>query len=271
LSTNNELRIVPVDLIDEPPTPSRLDIDEAAIHELAASIAAHGLLEPIGLKPDATTGRFRLVYGHRRLLAIRTLGRYDVAALILPEHLSEEAARQHENNQRVQLTPLEEARELRRWHDQGDSVLAIAARVNRSTSWVQQRLRLLRYPDDVLTAIHKHGLALGVADLLSQIEHPGYRELMLTDALANGASATTVAVWLQHYFANQARIEANTNTVAEIAATRDSYRIMAPCEYCAAPTELQQTRMWRLCPECSQGLRAAIATAHQEANGHART
>jgi ParB/RepB/Spo0J family partition protein len=271
LQTSTELRHLPVDLIDEPHTPSRIDIDEAGIHELAASIATQGLLEPIGVKPAGDSGRFRLVYGHRRLLAVRTLGRFDIAALILPETVSEEAARQHENNQRVQLTPVEEARELRRWHDAGESHLAIAARVSRSLTWVQQRLRLLRYPDDVLTAVHKHGLPLAVADLLSQITHQGYRELMTSDALAHGASSTTVACWLQHYLANQARIEANNDMVAEIAANRHTYKVMAPCEYCGDPTDMQLTHLWRLCRHCTDGLRKALAAQEEETTHHART
>lgn len=268
MSTRHETHLVPIDRIREPENPSRLTIDPEAVAALAASLARLGLLEPIGLSTTDAGATYTVIYGHRRLLAARFLGWYDIPALILPAGISHLEARQAENNQRVQLTPVEEARELAHWHDQGETIPTLAARVNRSANWVAARLRLLKYPDDILTAIHSHGLPLTVADLLAQIDHAGYRTHMTRDALDNGASANTVAVWLAHYHANHARLAANMDTVEEIAAHRDAYRILAPCEYCGDQTDLQMTRMWRLCAPCGAGLTAAKAAPPQEAPTH---
>lgn len=249
-----KLEHVRVDLIDEPDEPSRIDIGEDGIHELAASISAQGLLEPIGVKPYGPSERYRLSYGQRRLKAVRFLGWFTIPAIILPEHVSEIEAQQHENAQRVQLTPVEEARQLRRFQDHGDSVAAIAARMKKSPTWVQARLRLLKYPDDIMAAIHTHGLPLAVADLLAQMDNDNYRRHMTDEVIRNGASAATVAVWLQHYLVEKPRIDANADMIEEVIARRDEYKIMAPCEYCGTSTELQHTRMWRLCSGCSNGL-----------------
>jgi ParB family chromosome partitioning protein len=264
------LETVPLDLIDEPATPSRLAIEESSLHELARSIARLGLLEPVGLQPIDGTGRYRLVYGHRRLRAVQHLGWYDVPAIILPDHLSEAEARQHENSQRVQLTPVEEAREIARWIDAGTTLPAIASILGKSDAWVAARYRLLRYPDDVLDAIHRHGLPLSVADQLARVEHAGYRQYLLDDAVAHGATAATAAVWVQHYEANRARVEANADTVEQVAATRASFVVTVPCEYCDTPTDLQRSRVWRLCPDCTLGLQRARAGLPQEDPRHVR-
>jgi ParB/RepB/Spo0J family partition protein len=252
-----KLEHVRVDLVDEPEEPSRLDIDEAGIHELAASISAQGLLEPIGVQPYGPSERYRLSYGHRRLLAVRFLGWFTIPAIILPETCNLIEAQQHENNQRVQLTPVEEARQLARAHEAGASIPAIAAKMQKSSTWVQQRLRLLRYPDDVLTAVHVHGLALSVADLIAQFDNDAYRRNILDEVIRHGSTAAVVAVWLQHYQIEKPRLDTNAATVEEIVARRGDYIVSAPCEYCDEPTELAKTRLWRLCVHCGAGLTAA--------------
>lgn len=249
-----KLAHVPLDKIAEPADPSRLVIEESSLHELAASISRLGLLEPIGLQAIPGTDRYQLVYGHRRLRAVHHLGWFDVPAIILPAHLSEAEARQHENSQRVQLTPVEEAKEIHRWLGQGQSIDTVASILGKSPTWVMQRHRLLRYPDDLLGAVHAHGLALAVADQLAHVEHAGYRVHLIDEALRHGATAATAAAWVQHYHANKARVEANTETVEQIAQERHAYKIVAPCEYCGTDTELQQSRVWRLCPTCTSGL-----------------
>lgn len=251
---------IQVDLIDEPRVPSRITIEEHSLTELAHSILRLGLLEPIGLQPIGDGPRYQLVYGHRRLRAVRHLGWYTIPAVILPATLSEAEARQHENAQRVQLTPVEEAQEIRRWLDSGQSLHNVASILGKSETWVAQRQRLLRYPDDVLGAVHVHGLALAVADQLARIEHDGYRRQMLDEAIRHGATAAVASAWVQHYEANRPRLEANTDTVEQIAQERHSYRIVTPCEYCGSETDLQSSRVWRLCPPCTQGLQQAQTT-----------
>lgn len=264
----HKLEHVQTDLIDEPVTPSRIHIDEASLHELARSIGRLGLLEPIGVQLIPQTGRYRLVYGHRRFRACQHLGWFTIPSILLPAHLSEAEARQHENAQRVQLTPVEEAREIARWLDTGKSPAAVASMLGKSETWVVQRHRLLRYPDDLLTAIHTHGLALVVADILARVEHDGYRQYLTDEALRNGATSATAAAWVQHWEANRARVEANQNTIEELAVQRLTYRVTVPCEYCDSPTDLERSRVWRLCPECTQGLTAARAGKTATEPGH---
>lgn len=256
--------LVPLDRIREPQNPSRLAMDLDAIAELASSIARQGLLQPIGLKPIGDGAELEIVYGHRRYTAVRSLGWYTIPAVLLPADISELDARQAENSQRVQLTPVEEAYELLRYQEQGHTVAQIAARVSRSPHWVAERLRLLAFPDNILGAIHAHGLPLSVAAHLSTVDHDSYRENLIQEALRHGATAATAASWVQHYHAERPRLIANQTTVDEIAARRGDYRILSPCEYCGDQTDLELTRSWRLCASCSDALTVAKRTPAPE-------
>lgn len=269
MQTPIRLALVPVDLINEPEHPSRLAIQPEQLYELESSIARLGLLQPIGVHALPASDRYALAYGHRRLLCVRRLGWFEVPALILPAGLSEADARQHENSQRVQLTPLEEAYELQALRDQGRSIPDLAHRANRSESWVTQRLRLLAYPPDILDAVHLRHLPLAVADQLAQVTHPSYRAQLTTEALDHGASARTAAAWVAHYLTDQARIEANTDTIEQIVARRDAFRVTAACDYCDEHSDLASTRTWRLCARCSAGLIGAKSPNPQEEARHA--
>lgn len=268
MTTHDDLRQLPLDRIREPEHPSRLDVDTDRLSELASSMARLGLLEPIGVQPIPHTDTYRLIYGHRRYLAARHLGWFDIPAIVLGAELSEQEARQAENNQRVELTPVEEARELKRYHDAGETNTMIANRINRSPAWVGQRLRLLTYPDDVLTAVHAHGLHLAVADQLAQITDDRYRALMIDEALRNGATAATAAAWLQHFLTEAPRLSANMATVEEIASRRHEYVITIPCEYCRDPVPLENTRVWRLCFVCTDALTTAQRNPPAHTNGN---
>jgi ParB/RepB/Spo0J family partition protein len=241
------------DLIDPPSYISRQTIDPDALNELADSIARLGLLEPIGVTPTPD-GRYRLIYGHRRLLAHRSLSRHTITALVHDHDLSPDEAQAAENFQRVQLTPVEEAKQLRRALDTGAGVHELAARYRKSTAWIQRRLTLLNYPDDLLDAIHTHGLALAVADHLAEIDHAGYRQYMTQTALREGASAHAAALWLAHYRVERDRVIANHEAIETIAAQAQDYVLLAPCDYCGDRADLSTTRVWRLCPGCTHGL-----------------
>lgn len=257
MSSDTTIHHIPMDRILPPETPSRLTLDRDAIADLATSIATLGLLEPIGVQPTQPPGHYRLIYGHRRYLALRQLGHLHAPAIILPEGIDPRDARLAENTHRVQLTPVEEAREIQHLHAAGLSTHAIARRLGKSPQWTENRLRLLGYPDDLLDAIHTHHLPLAVADALARVDHPGYRAYLIDEAIRHGATAATAAAWAQHYAANRPRLEANTDTVEAIAAERHQYQILAPCEYCNTQHPMQRSRLWRLCPDCSHQLHAA--------------
>ncbi|UJP39352.1 ParB/RepB/Spo0J family partition protein [Cellulomonas palmilytica] len=118
--------------------------EETEIADLAASIAQVGLLQPIIVRRDA--GRLVVVCGHRRLAALRKLGWRDVDVVVRREMPADQVlvAMLAENQQRVLLDPIEEARAYSRLQAvYGFTHLQVAERVGRPQSYVSGRLALL--------------------------------------------------------------------------------------------------------------------------------
>lgn len=140
-----ELRTVPVaDLHPDPDNP-REDLGD--VDELAESIKATGLLQPIVARQRA--GHLIIVAGHRRLAAVRLLGWDAVDVVVTRDMRPDEvlAAMIVENSQRRDLDPIEEARAFARLKRlQGLNSRDLAARIGRHQAFVDSRLRLLELP-----------------------------------------------------------------------------------------------------------------------------
>ena len=131
---------------DNPRTFPADDADDPTLVELAASIKAVGLLEPVLVRPlpDAEEGWYQLVAGERRWRAARLAGLEAIPAIVrvLDDHQALEVL-VTENLQRESLQPLEEARGIRALIDrEGWTVADVADRLGRSLHWVAQRARL---------------------------------------------------------------------------------------------------------------------------------
>jgi len=131
------------------------DLDgEAGIRELAASITAHGLVQPITVRANLDAGEgappYLLVAGERRLRAIRDVLKRRTIAAILRHDLTEDTALEAtvlENLQRRDLHPMEEARGLTQLRaGRGYTVEQIAKKLGRGKEWVKDRLKLCDLP-----------------------------------------------------------------------------------------------------------------------------
>lgn len=158
---------IAIDRIRENPRQPRRRMDGAALETLAASIRAHGVIQPI-LVTETTEG-YRLVAGERRLRAARMAGLERVPAVVrqLADRDQLELALV-ENLQREDLDPIEAATAYRQLLDEfGFSQEDLAARVGRARSTVANTLRLLELDQRVQDAIaageisEGHGRALG--------------------------------------------------------------------------------------------------------------
>jgi ParB family chromosome partitioning protein len=164
---------VAVDRIQPSPSQPRGRFSDDALGELAASIAQHGVLQPL-LVSEWRPGSYRLIAGERRWRAAKLAGLSSVPAIIR-ERLDEDRHLELalvENLQRQDLTPLEEARAFEQLRSAlGLSQAEIADRVGIDRSTVANALRLLKLPQDIqelvedgaLTAGHARAL-LGFAD-----------------------------------------------------------------------------------------------------------
>ena len=150
LAPGNEAVIqVDIDIIDPSPHQPRLKFSEAAMEELAASITASGILQPVLLRRKGT--RYELIAGERRWRAAQRASMKSVPAIVrnVPDERAVEMTL-IENLQREDLNPLEEAMAFDRLsHDFGMTQEQIAERTGKNRSTISNSLRLLRLDPQV--------------------------------------------------------------------------------------------------------------------------
>lgn len=145
----------------------RKQFDEEALSELSASIAQHGILQPLLVRP-LPGGGYQLVAGERRWRAARMAGLEEVPAVIR-ELTDREAAElaMIENLQREDLNPMEEAKGYQTLMETYGMTQEEAARaVNKSRPAVANALRLLQLPDEVAEMVAEGRLSAGHARAL---------------------------------------------------------------------------------------------------------
>ncbi len=170
---NEELARIPVDLLQRGRYQPRLDMRPESLQELADSIRAQGVVQPIVVRPLAAqkTGepiRYEIIAGERRWRAAQMAGLHDIPAVvrIVPDEAAV-AMSLIENIQRENLNPLEEARALDRLIREFDVTHQQAAdAVGRSRASVSNLLRLLELTDEVKTLVEHRQLEMGHARAL---------------------------------------------------------------------------------------------------------
>jgi ParB family transcriptional regulator, chromosome partitioning protein len=176
---DGELRDLPLDLLRRGRYQPRIDMREETLTELAESIRAQGIVQPIVVRPLQSQGpgerQYEIVAGERRWRAAQMAGLATVPALIkdIPDEAAVAVAL-IENIQRENLNPMEEARSLQRLVDDFDMTHAQAAEaVGRSRVAVSNLLRLLELPDGVRTLLERRELDMGHARALLGVPEPG--------------------------------------------------------------------------------------------------
>jgi ParB family chromosome partitioning protein len=164
---DGDLATLPVASIEPHPEQPRRHFDEGALAELAASIGARGVIQPVIVRP-LPTGRYQLVAGERRWRAAQLAQVHEIPALV--RELSERdvmALALIENLQREDLNPVEEARAYQRLSEHEEMTQAEIARlVDKSRSHVANLQRLLSLPTSVLEHLEAGRLDMGHARAL---------------------------------------------------------------------------------------------------------
>ncbi len=165
-------REIPVDQIDSNPFQTRSQVNQEQLTELAASIAANGVVQPVLVRPLAN-GRFQLIAGERRWRASLLAGKSTVPAML--RQVSDEQAMEItivENLQRADLNPMEQARAFERlgreFHMTQEQM---ALRTGKGRATVTNFLRLLKLPSGVQGRLEAGDLTFGHARALLALEH----------------------------------------------------------------------------------------------------
>ena len=173
------LRTLPVDAMVPGKYQPRRTMDEGKLDELAASIRAQGLIQPIVVRErlgaDGKGGRtYEIIAGERRWRASQRAGLGDVPVVVREvDDRTVVAMALIENIQREDLNPMEEAQALQRLIDEFDLTHAAAAEaVGRSRATVSNLLRLLELPDDIRALVQAGSLEMGHARALLPLAAP---------------------------------------------------------------------------------------------------
>jgi ParB family transcriptional regulator, chromosome partitioning protein len=164
----DQLVRLPLDLLQRGKYQPRVDMRPESLTELADSIKAQGIVQPIVVRPVGTPGatesqRYEIIAGERRWRAAQLAGLTDIPAIV--RRVPDEAAVAMsliENIQRENLNPLEEARALERLVTEFDLThQETAEAVGRSRAAVSNLLRLLELSDEVKTLLAGRDLEMG--------------------------------------------------------------------------------------------------------------
>jgi len=185
----NELAI---SLIEPNPDQPRTEIDEESIAELSASIALHGLLQPLLVRPHGE--RYEIVAGERRWRASRLAGleKVPVRVVNLDDTGSLEVAL-IENLQREDLNPLEAAYGYKRLlNEYGLTQEKLAERLSKSRVSITNALRLLDLPEEVQAFLYEGRLSAGHARALLALTDDDLRIKLAERAVENNLSVRDV-------------------------------------------------------------------------------
>jgi ParB family chromosome partitioning protein len=189
-------RTIAVEEIHPSPGQPRTRFDDARLDELAASIKAQGIIQPLIVRTRAQEngGGYELIAGERRWRAAQRAGLHEVPAVVrdvAPTQAFEMAL--VENLQREDLNPLEEAAGYQRLIEEfGYTQEQLSERVGKDRSTVANALRLLRLPESVRGLLGEGRLSMGHARALLGLEAAAAMETLARKIVASELSVRRV-------------------------------------------------------------------------------
>ena len=175
--SDTRIEMLPLREVEPDPGQPRKTFDDETLAELSASIAEHGLLQPIAVRPKPSGG-YLIVAGERRWRASRMAGLTEVPVIV--KDVTDEQAMELalvENLQREDLDPVEEAAGIRELMTRCDLTQEQAARkLGKSRSALANSLRLLSLPETVLELLKSGFITIGHAKVVLGLPTPELQE-----------------------------------------------------------------------------------------------
>lgn len=197
----NAVEFVHISDIEANPNQPRQHFEEAGLRELAESIEAHGLIQPITLR-RIRASKYQIISGERRFRAAQRVGLTSLPAYIREaddRNLLEMAL--VENIQREDLNPVEVSLSFQHLMEEcGLTQEVLAQRVGKGRSTVANYLRILELPDRLQQLLRDGKLNMGHVKALAGLKGPNgqFQQIALAEkAVAESASVRTVERWVQ--------------------------------------------------------------------------
>lgn len=215
---DGKLAHIPIELIQRGKYQPRRDMHTEALEELAESIKAQGVMQPIVVRPIGE-GRYEIIAGERRWRATQIAGLDKIPAVI--RDVPDEAAIAMaliENIQRENLNPIEEAVALKRLQDEFELTHAeVAQAVGKSRTTITNLLRLIALSEEVKTLLEHGDLEMGHARALLTLDADTQRAIA-RQIVAKGLSVrqTEAMVRLHQEGQNSDKVKPEATVSADI-------------------------------------------------------
>ncbi|MDR0510283.1 MAG: ParB/RepB/Spo0J family partition protein [Rikenellaceae bacterium] len=269
----DQVMYLPLHLLESNPFNPRKSFDREQIRELAGSVATHGIIQPITVRPVGD-GRYQIVCGERRYAAAMVCEMDSVPCIVRDD--TEEQAQEAsivENIQRADVTPVEEAAAFRQLMTvRGYTIAELCHRFGKSDKYIRSRLQLCNLIDEIAQLLDENQINLSVALELARhsadIQREAYTEHFTPDCYPNWTklSATELRRRMDDAYSmslgNYPFDKAECNTCPHNTATHDLFAASeGACGNCQNMQCLQS--------RCTAHMKAAvtaIAKANPQAN-----
>ena len=222
-----------VEQIQTNPYQPRKAFDEDEIHHLSDSIKAHGVLQPLVVRPVGD--QFQLIAGERRLRAAQAAGLREVPVTVVnfdDQQVFE--ASLVENIQRADLNPIEKAQGFKDYLDRyGVTQEQLAGRLGMDRTSVSNLVNLLHLPEEVQTAVRQNQISLGHAKILKGLASPQRQVELCKDVVMKGLSVKALELIVKQQKAEAEAKEAE-------AALKDAHPSHKTAHVQSIETELRQ-------------------------------
>jgi ParB family chromosome partitioning protein len=180
---------IPLGDIERNPFQTRMNFDEKLLAELADSISANGVIQPIIVRP-LPDKKYQLIAGERRLRASQKAGKATIPAILTV--VSDEKAMEFtiiENLQRADLNPVEHGRAFDRLgREFGMTQETMSRQTGKDRSSVSAYLRILKFPEHIQREIADGNITFGHAKVLLSLEHMEQVETLFAEILRDSLS-----------------------------------------------------------------------------------
>jgi len=239
-------RIIPPEFVE------RKKIDKDGIEELAESIKRVGLIQPLVVKQYKD--KYEIIAGHRRYRALKMLGAISVQTIIKNlGKLEADTVKLSENIYREDLTDLEEAESIAHLMKVGKkNDKQIAKEISKSLSYVQQKLAILKYPDNLREALQDQKITFSVARELIRLKNDQIRNEYLRHAINGGITPAIAKEWVDDVMRAEKAQRADYDEKQEQQATSNVSMPQYFCFACGDKANFNDSTLVRIHTKCQQ-------------------
>jgi ParB family chromosome partitioning protein len=196
----------------------RHHFDQAALEELAASIKAQGLIQPVLVRPLSTPGKYEIVAGERRWRACQMAGLGSIACIVRRmDDYESMAIALIENLQREDLNPMEESRALGQIKEHFEITQdELAEKIGKSRPAVTNSLRLLKLPETVQLRLESGILSAGHARALLGLDDPKDIEMLANMVVTKGLNVRATETLIKKFKSKDGNTEDKPRTARPV-------------------------------------------------------